>query len=316
MELSVITPVVPTRPERLVRIAALAERTRSGRLWCGQSMTLEQHHLYAYLTGLGFRVEAGLGVSLMPFRHPLQGALEARSIAATTGRPVIAGFGPGATALQASMHGEPYARPLRAAREYLTVVRTLLDGRPCRQEGDYFSFTGELMPMPTPRIDVGLGVLRPGMARLAGEVADVAITWLAPAPYLHDVVRPALEEGAQRAGRPVPKLVAVVPMALDRPDRDPAVLARTPHLRFPHYQDMLRRAGVDVNGEDPDATAAALVDGDVFLVGDPSALDKKLDAHRAAGVDELVVNLAGVAMHEGPTAAAADLEEILAGVDR
>ena len=190
----------------------------------------------------------------MPFRHPLEAALQARSLAVTTGHPVVAGFGPGAAVLQKSVLGAPYASPLTAVREYLTIVGGLLAGQAVEHQGEYFSCRINMGWQPGPPVELGLGVLRPAMARLAGELADVAITWLTPAGYLRDVIVPALREGARAAGRPVPRLAAIVPVALSAPDRDPADLvlaANSGHLSMPHYQDMLRRSGIEVDPGQP-----------------------------------------------------------------
>ncbi|MET9340893.1 LLM class flavin-dependent oxidoreductase [Nonomuraea sp. NPDC003804] len=60
--------------------------------------------------------------------------------------------------------------------------------------------------------------LGPAMARVAGEPADVAITWLVPAAHLRDLIVPALREGAEAAGRPIPRLVSLVPVASTQTD--------------------------------------------------------------------------------------------------
>jgi len=311
MDVSVSLPLMPSRPEWAVQFGALAQRTSTRRLWCGQGMTLAQHQVHAYLAGMGLRLSAGVGVSLMPFQHPLDAALHARSLAAITGEPMIAGFGPGAPALQKAVRGSAYEKPLRATREYLQILRPLLDGQSHAQEGDYFSFNGGMYQIRSPRVDLGVGVLRPGMARLAGEVADVAICWLTPASYVEDVLVPALEKGAERAGRPVPRLVVMVPLAVDRPGRDPVALARTPHVNFPHYQDMLRRAGVTVDEDDADVTLRSMIENEVFLFGSPAAIAKQIDEYREVGVDEVVLNTTGVALRENGRAAVTEFEEIL-----
>lgn len=64
---------------------------------------------------------------------------------------------------------------------------------------------------------------------------------------------PNLEEGAARVGRAMPRVVVVVPTALAANGRDPVdlVLAgNSGHLRLPHYQDMLRRSGIDIDIDD------------------------------------------------------------------
>lgn len=311
---SVMMPLVPLRPEQGVPFASLVQWSAARRLWQGQSVLVDAHHMFAFLAAAGFRIPVGTGVSVMPFRHPVDAAIQARSVAATMGAPVVAGFGPGAEILQASVHGTPWRSPLTAAREYLTIVRALLAGEPADVEGEYFSLRGGIPPLPGVDVEVGLGVLRPRMARLAGELADVAITWLTPLPYLSDRVLPALCEGAEAAGRPVPRVVALVPVALSGPDRDPVELARlgsTAHLKLPHYCAMLRDAGLDVDPADPAGGARTLVDAGVFVHGEPDEVAKQLDGYCAAGVDEVVLNLTGVCHRFGARAALDELRTIL-----
>ncbi|CAL9305334.1 hypothetical protein SUDANB91_03901 [Streptomyces sp. SudanB91_2054] len=311
---SVLVPFLPRRPEQMLPYAGLVHWTQAERLWQGQALLVEPHQGFAHAAGSGFRVPTGLGVTLMPLRHPFEAALQARSLAMTTGQPVTAGFGPGAKSLQQSLLGAPYASPLTAAREYLTVVRGLLANELVDVKGEYVTCHGSLPPFPAPPVEIGLGVLRPAMARLAGEIADVAITWLTPAVYLRDVVLPAVRAGAEAAGRPVPRLTAMVPVALKHPGHEPADLAlasNAAHLKGPHYIDMLRRAGVQVEGRDPAAGARALLDGGAFLSGDTDQVLEKLKAYEAAGVDEVVLNLTGVYNLVGAQAAMSDLKKLL-----
>jgi alkanesulfonate monooxygenase SsuD/methylene tetrahydromethanopterin reductase-like flavin-dependent oxidoreductase (luciferase family) len=314
---SVLLPFVPRRPEQVLPYAALVQWTHAGRLWQGQSLLVEPHQGFAYAAGAGFRVPVGIGVTLMPLRHPYEAALQARSLSLATGQPVLAGFGPGARSLQRDLLGAPYASPLTAVREYLGAVRGLLSGRLVEMDGEYYPCRGALAPSPGAQVTLGLGVLRPGMARLAGEVADTAITWLTPANYLRDTVVPALRQGAELAGRKAPSLTAIVPVALPLPDCDPAEIAlagSAAHLQGPHYRDMLRRAGIDTSGDDPAADAKALVAGGAFISGELPDLVHQLEAFGAAGVDEVVLNLTGVFTARGPQTAMDQLKRILAAL--
>lgn len=314
---SILMPFAPPRPEQILPFAALTQWSGAHRLWQGQALLNQPHQAFVYAAASGFRVPVGIGVTLMPFTHPYEAAIHAQSVAAATGHPVVAGFGPGAAVLQRSTYGKPYRSPLTASREYLTAVRGLLDGEVVEQDGTYFTCHGKLLPVPRPPIEVGLGVLRPGMARLAGEVADVAITWLTPAAYLRNTIVPALREGAEAAGRPMPRLVSIVPVALAGPDRDAAALALTSnlgHLQLPHYVDMLRRSGIDTDSADPAAGAAALVEGRAFLYGEPKVLAEEFAAFHEAGVDEIVLNVTGVQGLYGGQAALRELETVLAEV--
>lgn len=310
---SVMLPFSTTKPDQLTPYASMVEWTAVHRLWQGQSVVIEPHQAFAHAAGAGLRIPLGLAVTLMPLRHPFEAAVQAASLARTTGQPLVAGYGPGPKLFQQMLRGKPYESQLGAVREYVTAMRGLLSGKPIAQDGEYFTCHGSL-GVANPLVEIGLGVLRPRMAELAGEVADVAITWLTPASYIRDTIRPALEEGARRAGRPVPRIVAAVPMALERHGREPAEVAlasNAAHLRGPHYQDMLAKAGVDVAGKEPIAAAAALVESGAFLSGDLDGLVAGLKEFEDAGVDEVALNFTGVQNKSGPRKAMEELRLVL-----
>ncbi|WP_051744299.1 LLM class flavin-dependent oxidoreductase [Streptomyces yerevanensis] len=317
VQYSILLPIGPNRPEQVIPFANLVKWAGADRLWQGQGLLLDSHHLATWLAGIGIRVPTGFGVSLMPFRSPYQAAIEARSVALATGQSVIAGFGPGSIAAQQSVMGKPYDGQIAACREYVQVVRDLLRGETADLHGDHFSVRARLIDHhPTP-VSIGLGVLRERMAALAGEVADVAITWLGAPKYVGDVLIPAIRAGENRAAGTPTKVTAIVPVAVARQGRDLAALAGAAcgnHVRFPHYQDALRRAGIEVSGDGGPDDAMKLVDGGVFLYGTVEEIHARLDEYRAIGVDEVVLNASGVGHTVGPRAAAQDLLDLLNAV--
>ncbi|EFL33680.1 luciferase [Streptomyces viridochromogenes DSM 40736] len=316
MRYSILLPLGPALPEEAVPFANLVQWTGAERLWQGQGMALESHHLVSWLAGIGIRVPVGFGVSLMPFRSPYQAAVEARSVALTTGHPVVAGFGPGAKPLQKGALGKPYASPLRAAREYLQIVRDLLSGEQTDVSGDYHSVSAKLSQTDVPPVELGLGVLREGMAILAGEVADVAVTWMGSARYVGDTLIPAMRSADRALEAPI-RVTAIVPVALSGEDRDMIELAAAAcgsHLLLEHYRDTLRKAGITLHGEHNADDVKRLVDGGVFLYGTGEEIHRRLDEYRVAGVDEVVLNVNGVAQIHGAKAAARDLLSILRAI--
>ncbi|MFF9409872.1 LLM class flavin-dependent oxidoreductase [Streptomyces anandii] len=316
-KVSVLVPFVPHRAEHIVPYAAYVQWGPAHRLWQGQGTLIDPHQSFTFAAASGFRVPVGIGVTLMPFRHPYDAVVQARSLAAVTGNSVVAGYGPGAAVFQQGLMDAPYKSQLTAVREYVSIMRGLLHNDSLTLEGDYFHVRTGLHPLPTPPIEIGLGVLRPGMARVAGALADAAITWLTPVKYLREVLMPALEEGAVGADRPTPRVVAMIPAALDRPDRDPARLALASnqgHLRLPHYQDMLRKAGIETDPAELKAGAKALVEGQAFLYGTVDEVAKQVRSYWDAGVDEVVLNLTGVYFTHGPKTALTELDEIVRGV--
>lgn len=314
MHYSVLLPFTTVRPEQLLPYASMVEWSDVARLWQGQTVHTEPHQAFAHLAGTGLRVPLGIGVTLMPLRHPFEAAVHAASLARMTGRPVTMGYGPGSTGFQAMLLGAPYRSQLGAVRDYVTIVRSLLRGRTVQHDGEFYSFHGALEGNVGSRTEVGVGVLRPGMARLAGEIADTAITWLTPASYVRDTLVPAIREGAEVAGRRPPRVVSMVPLALERRGRRPAEMAlasNAAHLQMPHYRDMLTRAGVRLPGGRPADDAEALVQGGAFLSGDVESLQQQLAAYAEAGVDEVVLNLTGVHARSGPAKALDELQHLL-----
>lgn len=316
---SIMYPIQPTSTGQIQPVARLLQRRGSGRLWLGQSLRLDTHQLFAALAGMGYRIPMGSGVTLAPLRHPYDAAVQARSVAALTGSPYVAGIGPAAPEFQDSLLPSRYAKPLTAMREYMITMRELLDGKPAIREGEYHSVDARLIALDAPPVELGVGVLRPRMARMAGSVADVAVTWMTPAEYIAGALVPALAEGAAEAGRAAPRVATVVHVAVTRPGRDIRLCARRgagAHLGAAHYTDMLRRAGVEAYANDPDAGADALVEAGVFVSGTPDEIAAELQRYRRCGVDEVVLNPAGVIHTEGLGSVMTDLQEILAAEDR
>lgn len=313
---SVLVPFLPRRPEQILPLAAMVKWTHAERLWQGQALLMEPHQGFVSAAASGFRVPVGLGVTLMPLRHPYEAALQARSVAMTTGHSVVAGFGPGSRAFQAGLLGTP--TPARSPQHVSTWPRSAGSStvRWSRTRAGT-STSPPNCPRGGPRVDVGLGVLRPGMAGVAGEFADVAITWLTPPDYLRDILVPAIRKGAEEAGRPCPRITAMVPVALERAQvsaPELALASNAGHIQAPHYIDMLRQAGVQVSGEDPGDTACALVEANAFVSGAPEQVAALLDQYRQAGVDEIVLNTTGVRKRCGEQEAVNDLKTILAAV--
>ena len=318
---SVIYPVTPVDLADPLRFAGLAH-SWGVRCWMGHSAGIEAAHVATAAAGAGTAVPFGTAVELMPLVHPWAAARSARSVALVTGQPMVAGLGVGDPASVARLTGRAPASPLTYAAEYLTVVRSLLRTGRAAVQGRYLTVDTGFLPVAGPPVEVGLGVLRAGLARVAGAHADVAISWLAGPAHVSRVLVPALAEGAASVtppGHPIdpPRLTAVVPVVLDRPGRDPAAILRAGHaLHFaqPHYRGLLAEQGVHPGSDDPLAVAQAVLAAGIALTGGPDAVVDGLVALHRAGVDEVVLNPLGVLAAEGASAALADLTDIGAAV--
>ncbi|GAA4670163.1 LLM class flavin-dependent oxidoreductase [Nocardioides nanhaiensis] len=315
---SLMYPTSPVDPVELRTFASFAELAGMQRLYLGQTLVFEPHSTFSRLLAQGSTTPLGTAVTLMPLRHPMTAALQARELAVFSGSRYVAGLGLGSRRFNETIGGGWPASPLGYVREYATIVRGLVRGERVQVDGDHFRVDTRLSPPGlTCDVEVGLGVLRPRMTELAGEVADVAVSWLTPPEYCAEQLVPALERGAvDREERP--RLATVVNVAVDRPGRDPVELALAglgDHLAAPHYGDALRRAGYDVVVGDRQHNAAEIVRRGLYAYGSPEEIATTLRGYREAGVGEILLNVGGVYLSRGPVEALQDLQAITEVLD-
>ncbi|HWE62603.1 MAG TPA: LLM class flavin-dependent oxidoreductase [Chloroflexota bacterium] len=238
-----------------------------------------------------------LGTAIVPAypRHPIVLASQALVLANLAPDRFRLGVGPSHRPAIEGMFGIPHVKPLAYMREYLTVLRQLLwDGR-SEFAGEFFTVHVALREgMTPPRVPLLLSALRANAFRLAGEIADGAISWLCPVPYLVSTALPALQAGAQAAQRSTPPLIAHVPVAM-HDDRMAVRAAARPLLsgygRLPFYARMLADAGYPF--QDDGTPTDALIDA-LIVSGDPAHIVARLAEIQASGMGELLVMLVPV----------------------
>jgi alkanesulfonate monooxygenase SsuD/methylene tetrahydromethanopterin reductase-like flavin-dependent oxidoreductase (luciferase family)/predicted ester cyclase len=276
-------------PAELGAYATLADGLGFGTVWLTQSLVLEPRAAIAAAASRS-RIAFGTAISIMQLEHPLKAAIEARSLSALTGGRFSLGLGVSEPAFVRDALGLPAPPAAPFAREYVSLVRDGVRTGRLDRTGRFFDVHVQLPPVAASPPPVLLAALQPRMARVAGETADGCLTWLAPPDYLRETLVPALAAGAAAAGRPRPRIVALVPVhpTLDRAEAVRAV-ERTigHHLSRPHYRSMLRRAGL-VRGEDGDVSCDRLLDS-VVAWGDAARIRDRLGHYRRAGADEIAV---------------------------
>lgn len=149
------------------------------------------------------------------------------------------------------MHGIPYERPAAHLREYLAVLVPLLSEGRVDVEGEHYRVHAEITVPGTAPVSVVVGALSPLMAGVAGAGSDGIVTWLAGPRTLEQVLVPAVTAAASGAGRPAPRIVAALPVAV----ADEAAARATADVTFarygtlPNYQRVFAREGVTAPGE-------------------------------------------------------------------
>lgn len=253
-----------------------------------------------------------LGVAVVPTwpRHPLVMAQQGATASAACSGRFRLGVGPSHAPVM-QMYGIEFDRPISHTREYLTVLRTLLHEGSVAHQGERYQVNGFLDVADAPAPPVLLGVLRAQMAHLAGSHADGALCWLGPAEYLHKVVAPNLEAGAESAARPKPPLIAELPCVLST-DRDAVreMAARDLGIypRVPFYRAMFEAAGVPLGGK---GWSDEMLDASV-VHGDEGGIAAKVDALFEAGADEVALSPFGAG--PDPVASQADCIRVLSDI--
>ena len=174
------------------------------------------------------------------------------------------------------MLGFSYDKPARHMREYLSVLGPLLRGEPASFSGEQYRVNAGLQ-VPAAPVPVLVAALGDVMLRLAGGLADGTILWMTGPATIESHIAPKLRAAAKEAGRPEPRIVAGIPIAVtDDPEAGRAFVSRNLAMygTLPSYRAMLDKEGADGPA-------------DIALLGDEKALDEGLARLRDAGVTDL-----------------------------
>ncbi len=269
---------------RLVADAEAAEKAGFQSIWVPQIPSDFDAMTVITLMGRATtRIELGTAVVPIQTRHPIAMAQQALSNQAVCEGRFTLGLGPSHHWIVSDMLGLPYDRPARQVENYLEVLNAALPGPgPVDVENDEFRVHNPLAitDIPTP---VLLAALGPVMLRIAAEHATGTVLWMADERAIGGHVLPGITSAATNAGRPAPRVVAGVPVALCRNDEVDAARAwaneALAHAEYsPNYQRLLD------HGDAADV-------GDLLAAGDEAAVVDRLSSFRDAGVTDLAVRV-------------------------
>jgi F420-dependent oxidoreductase-like protein len=269
---------------RLVADAEAAERAGFTSIWVPQLPSdFDALTAVALMGRATERVELGTAVVPIQTRHPIAMAQQALSNQAVCGGRFTLGIGPSHHWIVEDMLGLPYERPARLVRDYVEVLAAALAGPGAVDvENEAFRVHNPLdvTDLPTPILLAALG---PVMLQLAGEVAAGTILWMADERAIGDHVVPRIAKAAAGAGRPAPRVVAGVPVALCADGEVDAARAWANELLghadwSPNYQRLM------AHGDAADV-------GDLSAVGGEAAVLDRLRRYRDAGVTDLAVRV-------------------------
>ncbi len=277
-------------------ISRIREAEQGGvqQVWMTQSVgMLDTLTLFAAVATQTTRIR--LGTSIIPVypRHPLVMALQAATVDALAPGRLRLGVGTSHRHVIENIYGLSMQSPLAYLREYVAVMRQgLWEGRTDHQ-GTFFKVAASFPR--TAQIPLLISALGERAFHLAGEIADGAISWVCPVPYLLDKALPALRAGAQAQHRPAPPLVAHIPVAMST-DEAAVQAAATPRISFytkaPFYAHMFALAGFPIGS---DGTGTTELVKALVVAGNQAQVEKRLRELIASGLDEVLLMLVPVA---------------------
>ena len=231
------------------------------------------------------------GTAIVPTypRHPLALANQAVVLGQLAPGRFRLGVGPSHKPLMENVWGIPFEQPHAHLREYVGVLRAALTTGEVNVDGPRFKVHTRIADPPA--VPIMISALRERAFRLAGEIADGAISWVCPASYLGRVAVPALEAGARQAGRPTPPLVAHCFIAVHENREAVYEVARrqvATYPRLPFYSRMFQDAGF------PEAKEGTLSDRMIDAVvvhGDEAQVRAGLQSFIEQGATEVIASI-------------------------
>jgi 5,10-methylenetetrahydromethanopterin reductase len=310
-------------PQEMARLAAAAEVAGLDSVWVAETpLARDAFVCLAAIAGATAKVELGTAIANPYIRHPAQLASAFATLDELSEGRAVCGVGIGVRD-QLALLGYDVARPLRAARESVEMLRALLARETVETVGEKFTIeSGRLGFRPVrPAIPIYMAATGPKMCALAGEIAD-GIYLPCGTPEL---ISRAI--GDAREGLPDGKPFEVAWQALVGVDPEVEVAKRQvrPGIGFiltePNGESILKESGID-----PDragAIRAALAEGGVramceqvddeildrlTVYGDAEECARQLAGFAGLGVTHITASVVG-ADPSGVFAALAALRE-------
>ncbi len=230
------------------------------------------------------RIEIGTAVVPLQAQHPVHLVRQSLSTHAALGGRLALGVGPSHHWIVQDMLGLPYDKPAKYTRDYLEVLNAARDlPGSIDVENDTFEVHNPLDIAPVAPMPMLVAALGPVMLKIAGELADGTVLWMADERAIAEHIAPRITKAAEEAGKPKPRIVAGVPVCLCAPSEVDVARERANRILAeaeisPNYQRLLE------HGQAKDI-------GDMAIVGDEDAILAGFRRYEEAGVTDLSMRL-------------------------
>jgi F420-dependent oxidoreductase-like protein len=189
-----------------------AERLGYEAVWCGEAYGTEAVSPVAWVLAQTHKIKAGTAIMQMPARTPACAAMTAMTLQALSGNRFLCGIGPSGPQVVEGWHGVPFGKPLARTREYIAIIRQILERKaPLEFSGEHYQIpyrgpgaTGLGKPLRSiihgdPSLKIYTAAIAPVGLRTAGEVADGTLPFFMSPERAEAIVGP-VREGIAKAG--------------------------------------------------------------------------------------------------------------------
>ncbi|MBH51972.1 MAG: LLM class flavin-dependent oxidoreductase [Chloroflexi bacterium] len=231
-----------------------------------------------------------MGTSIIPFwaRHPLALVQQVQVLEHIAPERFRLGIGTGHKPAITGMYGMDFAKPLGRLKEYVEILKIILQKGEVDFQGQYFSAKAQIR-QGSYKTPVMISALRSGSFEMAGEITDGAISWVCPGDYLKNIAIPAMQLGATKAGRDICPLITHAPVCMTNNWEDVVMAAKknlAVYPTLPFYLQMFAAAGYE--NIKPGEWTEEMIDS-VVLWGDENRISERLNRLYEWGSGEVIV---------------------------
>lgn len=212
MKLGIIAGYSPATMSIPMDLIQEAEHLGFSSVWTAEAWGSDAVSPAAWILAQTQKIQVGTAIMQMPGRTPAMTAMTAMTLYSLSQGRFILGLGPSGPQVVEGWHGVAYGRPLTRTKEYISIIRTILERKDRLQhEGFHYQIpfhgegaTGLGKPLKSilhgdPALQIYTASISPNGMECSGEVADgVFPVWMNPERY--DLFEESLEKGFSKAG--------------------------------------------------------------------------------------------------------------------
>ncbi|MSP41769.1 MAG: LLM class F420-dependent oxidoreductase [Alphaproteobacteria bacterium] len=197
--------------ENQVELVRQGESLGFDSVWTAEAWGSDAVSPAAWLLASTTKINVGTAIMQLSARTPAMAAMTAMTMTAMSGGRFIMGIGPSGPQVIEGWHGEAYGRPLTRTREYIEIIRKILERKEALVHDGYHyhipftgpGSTGLGKPLKSilhgdPTLKIVTGAISPAGVAVAAEVADGFIPVFMN-PDRFDVFDGAIKEGFAKA---------------------------------------------------------------------------------------------------------------------